>query len=73
LAVKSFEVTNQGPILQFHTFSGQQYAVEFSSVPASNHWTILPGSSVSGDGCDKTVTDTNTAGVPYRFYRIRQD
>ena len=73
LAVKSFAIANQGPAVQFHTFSGQQYAVEFSPVPVSGNWTSLPGGEVTGNGYDVTVTDTNGVGVPYRFYRVRQN
>ena len=73
LTIKSVGIASQGPTLRFHTFSGRQYAVEFSSLPATNGWTNLPGGGFSGSGYDLVVTDTNAAGMPCRFYRVRQN
>lgn len=73
LTVKSFGIASQSPAVRFHTFSGRQYTVEFSSALTQNNWTSLPGGDVPGSGYDTWIIDTNTAGVSCRFYRVRQD
>ena len=73
LTVKSFGIASQSPAVRFHTFSGRQYAVEFSSALTSNNWSSLPGGDVPGSGYDTSIIDTNTAGESCRFYRVRQD
>jgi alpha-tubulin suppressor-like RCC1 family protein len=73
LQITSITRTNQNSLLRFHTFSGQQYSVEYSPSLNPGSWTSLPGSGVSGDGRDALVTDTNaTASINARFYRLKQ-
>ena len=73
LQITSITRTNQNSQLRFHTFSGQQYSVEYSPSLNPGSWTNLPGSNISGDGGDALVTDTNvTASIKARFYRLKQ-
>jgi len=73
LQITSVIKTNQSALLRFHTFSGQQYGVEHSPNLNPGSWSALPGSSVSGNGQDVWVTDTNAlSSAGARFYRLRQ-
>jgi len=72
LRINSARLTNQFPAIQFRTFSGQQYSVEYSPDLSSGSWLPLPGGSVSGDGHDAQVTDTNGVVSGARFYRVKQ-
>jgi alpha-tubulin suppressor-like RCC1 family protein len=73
LQIKSFGFTGQNPAINFHTFAGRQYTVEFSSDPGLSTWTNLPGGDVQGNGLDASVTDTNAGGLSERFYRLRSN
>jgi hypothetical protein len=55
------------------TLAGKSYRVEFTTnVPAAT-WNSLP-SPIAGTGAEVTVTDTNAAALPRRFYRaVRTD
>jgi len=73
LQITSLTWTNQSALLRFHTFSGQQYGVEFSQDLSPGSWSILPGGNVSGDGSDYWATDSNALSVASaRFYRMKQ-
>jgi len=73
LKIDSFELTNQTPAIGFHTFSGRQYAVEYSADLGPGSWTNLPGATFSGNGLNAVVMDTNAvAGAASRFYRVKQ-
>ena len=72
LKVASIGLSAQGPVIRFHTFAGQSYVVEYSVDLAPGSWTPLPTGSVSGDGQDATVTDSDPAAPGTRFYRVRR-
>jgi hypothetical protein len=73
LQIGSIALTNQTPSIQFHTFSGLQYSVQYSSNLTSGAWFDLPGGNVSGNGHAAVVADTNTtANVSTKFYRVKQ-
>jgi hypothetical protein len=73
LQFSSIELNGQSPKLRFHTFSGRQYAVQFSPTLNPGSWTNLPGAPISGDGYDALVTDTSaTVNAPSRYYRLRR-
>jgi len=64
-----------GPDLKihFHTFSGQNYAVQYSPNLASESWIDLLDASIAGNGHPRQITDTNVfATMPQRFYRLRR-
>lgn len=72
LAVDSLTISNQNPTIHFHTFAGQQYAVQTTSDLRSPDWEDLAGSSIPGTGFETTVSDTNSLNrTTSRFYRIR--
>ena len=62
----------EGPRIRFHTFAGQQYAVEYSADPSVGNWISLLGGIVQGTGEDAAVTDGNGGGAVARFYRVRR-
>jgi hypothetical protein len=73
LKITSLQRTNADTQIRFHTFSGQQDTVQYSSNHTAGTWMNLPSSILSGNGQTQQVTDTNaitTAGQ--RFYRLRQ-
>jgi hypothetical protein len=73
LEITSITLTNQSVLLRFHTFSGQQYRIAYSPDLIPGNWSELSGSSVSGNGREAIVTDTNaTATASTRFYRLVQ-
>ena len=72
LQMTSVTLTNQTARMRFHTFSGQQYTVESSPDLSPGSWSALPGGSVSGNGQDVWVTDTNAVTSAARFYRLKQ-
>jgi hypothetical protein len=66
-------VNNQQPVVRFHTFSGQQYQIEYSPDFSPGSWTALPGGAVAGNGFDASVTDPQPAtAFSKRFYRLEQ-
>ena len=71
LQITSITVSNQYPVLRFHTFSGQQYEVEFSPDLSLGSWLPLSGSPILGDGTDLLVADPQPT-LQRRFYRISQ-
>jgi alpha-tubulin suppressor-like RCC1 family protein len=71
LKIDSIHFAPQGPALDFHTFAGQQYSVEFSPDLAPGSWLPLPGGNVSGNGLDTQVIDTDGADSASRYYRLR--
>ncbi len=71
LKIASIALSGQGPVICFHTFAGQSYLVEYSRDLSSGSWSPLPDGSVSGDGQDAAVTDTDPALPDSRFYRVR--
>lgn len=71
LKIDSIHIAPQGSALDFHTFAGQQYSVEFSPDLAPGSWLPLPGGNVSGNGSDAEVTDSDGATAAARFYRLR--
>jgi alpha-tubulin suppressor-like RCC1 family protein len=71
LKIDSIHIAPQGPALDFHTFAGQQYSVEYSSDLTPGSWLPLPGGNVSGTGSDAEVTDSDGATAAGRFYRLR--
>jgi hypothetical protein len=73
LKITSLQRTNSDTQIRFHTFSGQQYSVQFSSSLTAGTWMNLPGSMLSGNGHVQQLTDTNAVGTAgQRFYRLRQ-
>jgi alpha-tubulin suppressor-like RCC1 family protein len=70
--IKTIHLGDHTAALTFHTFSGQNYAVEFSPGLQPTAWSNLPGGTVPGNGSDVIVTDTNLTNAPGRFYRVRQ-
>ncbi|MBI3852983.1 MAG: hypothetical protein HY298_22245 [Verrucomicrobia bacterium] len=72
LRINSVRLTNQIPAIEFRTFSGQLYLVEYSPGFNPGSWFPLPGSDVSGNGYDAQVTDTNAVAFGMRFYRLKQ-
>ena len=72
LKINSIEQTDANPALRFHTFSGRQYSVEYSTDLSPGSWVNLPGGGISGNGFDVLVTDTNAVAAA-RFYRLRQE
>jgi hypothetical protein len=73
LQITSIFLTSKSSLLRFHTFSGQQYSVEYSPDLSPGSWTALVGGNVSGNGQDAWVTDTNAAAsATARFYRVKQ-
>lgn len=68
--LKSITLSNQKATIEFPTFAGQKYGIEFSPHLRPGGWVDLPGSSTFGDGTDALVTDTNTA-MPSKFYRLK--
>jgi hypothetical protein len=74
LQISSLTLNGQHAALRFHTFSGRQYAVQFTPDFSPTNWQDIPGGSISGDGFEKVVTDTNaTLNALTRFYRLRQN
>lgn len=71
LEMNSITVTNQDRALHFHTFTGQQYSIEYSTDLSSTNWTVLPGSISEGTGQDVSVIDTNPVSTQ-KFYRLKQ-
>jgi len=67
----SISLNGQTPTLQFHTFAGRQYVVEYSPDLSAGSWLNLPGGSIAGNGYDAFVTDTS-ASASARFYRVQQ-
>jgi alpha-tubulin suppressor-like RCC1 family protein len=72
LKIDSLEITNQVPIIHFHTFAGQQYTVEYSLDLAQGSWTALPQGTIQGTGFEASVADTSAGGQATRFYRLKQ-
>jgi alpha-tubulin suppressor-like RCC1 family protein len=72
LQIASITLSNQEPVICFHTFAGQNYSVEYSPDLSPNSWSPLPNGTVSGDGQDAAVTDTDPAIPGPRFYRVRR-
>ena len=56
--------------LKYPTVSGHNYTVLWNSTLTGGTWTPLSG-PVAGDGTIKTATDTVTALVPIRYYRLQ--
>jgi len=72
LQITRFEMAGQSPTLVFHTFSGQQYSVEYSPDLRAGNWVLLPSGFLLGDGNDVRVTDTNALNsATARFYRVK--
>ena len=71
LKVASIALSDQGPVIRFHTFAGQNYSVEYSPDLSPGSWTPLPTGNVSGNGQDAAVTDSDPAPPGARFYRVR--
>jgi alpha-tubulin suppressor-like RCC1 family protein len=72
LKISSIKQATPNPAIRFHTFSGQQYLVEYSPDLSPGSWSNLPGGDVSGNGFDALVTDTNAVAAA-KFYRIKQE
>jgi len=71
LRIDSINLAPQGPALNFHTFAGQQYSVEYSPDLISGSWSPLPNGNISGNGLDMQVIDTAGVDAASRFYRLR--
>ncbi len=72
LKVTSIERSNGKPRLGFHTFSGQNYSIEYSPDLSSSSWSNLLGTnSIPGTGQDVSLTDTNVTMSINRFYRLK--
>jgi Alpha-tubulin suppressor and related RCC1 domain-containing proteins len=72
LRIDSINLAPQGPALNFHTFAGQQYSVEYSSDLTPGNWQPLPNGNISGNGLETQVIDTAGVDAASRFYRLRQ-
>jgi hypothetical protein len=73
LRIESLRLNGPYPAILFHTFSDQQYAVEYSSNLGPGSWSNLPGGGVIGTGQEMLVSDTNAfPNAGNRFYRLRQ-
>jgi len=70
--IKTIHLGDNTATLTFHTFSGENYVVEYCPSLQPTTWSNLPGGTVPGNGSDVIVTDTSLTGVPERFYRARQ-
>jgi hypothetical protein len=71
--INSIELTGQYPTIRFHTFAGKQYAIEYLTELGSGGWLDLPDGTVSGNGYESLITDTNSpSAASQRFYRLRQ-
>jgi alpha-tubulin suppressor-like RCC1 family protein len=71
LQINSFGLTAEGPMVQFHTFEGQRYVVEYTLNLSTANWMPLAIGPITGNGNDVTVTDTTAIGTERRFYRVR--
>jgi len=67
--ISGLSLAAQKPAIQFHTFAGQHYTVEYMSGLGSG-WTALQ-TNIPGTGGDISVVDTN-APPSSRFYRVKQ-
>jgi hypothetical protein len=57
--------------IKFHTFSGQNYSVEYSPNLQPGSWLALPGGNVQGNGADAVVDDSAVGSDASRFYRVK--
>ena len=72
LAINSIALSNRYPVLGFHTFSGEQYSVQYSPGLNPASWLPLPGGQIQGNGYDAQVVDTSAPGQDQRFYRVQK-
>jgi alpha-tubulin suppressor-like RCC1 family protein len=73
LRILSITVSNKTPLLDFQTFAGRQYAVEYASDLATGNWTNLPAGNLNGNGFVASITDSNAfSAAAARFYRVRE-
>jgi hypothetical protein len=56
--------------IKFTTSAGRSYRVEYTGSSGTTPWTPLPG-VVVGTGSLVTVTNSDAAALPQRFYRVR--
>jgi hypothetical protein len=63
-------LTNGNVTLTWPTFPGKSYRVEYKNLLTTPGWSIL-GSDLLAQSNSLSIT-TSTAGIPRRFYRIRQ-
>ena len=54
--------------ISFPTAKGETYVLQYNNCLTDTNWISLQ--SVAGTGSVVTLTDTNAAGIPIRFYRI---
>lgn len=72
LRITSISLKAESPAINFHTFSGQRYSVEYSSSMLPEDWTPLPNGLVDGTGRDTSLIDaTGIQSLPVRFYRLK--
>ena len=67
--ISGLSLAAQKPAIQFHTFTGQHYSVEYMSGLGSG-WTALQ-TNILGTGGDISIVDTN-APPSSRFYRVNR-
>jgi hypothetical protein len=63
------ERTGNDVHIRFPTLAGGHYRVDYRTNFSIGSWSVLVP-SVGGSGTEVTVTDTNTASFPARFYRV---
>lgn len=68
LRINRIRQSNTKATLAFMTNTGLTYTVEYAGTLPADNWTAL--TTLSGDGTERIVSDSNATG-PQRFYRVR--
>ncbi|MCX6924825.1 MAG: hypothetical protein NT154_16680, partial [Verrucomicrobia bacterium] len=70
--ISQLKLSGGVPQFTFPTESGKTYRLEWvGSLAPILDWQSVDGASVTGTGSPATCTDTNCAGQPQRFYRLK--
>ncbi len=69
LRISALEKTAAGLKVQFDTFAGRTYRIEYTDDLTTNQWRTLT-ETIAGDGNAVIVTDPAAATRPQRFYRL---
>jgi hypothetical protein len=67
--ITGLEVTGQDVRISFSSVPNEQHRVEYKNDLTESTWTTLTN-NVAGTGGIVSVTHTNAATLPQRFYRI---
>ena len=68
--ITTVEVEDTHVLISFTTQEAAQYAVDFSDTLTSGSWDAVV-TGVAGTGGVMTITNSDAAAVPTRFYRVR--